>query len=159
MLSHNSAVLRIVHSESPWTKDTSGRRNFLRLDASGRLIFCAQMHADAHRCTQTQTHARGRTQTHAKIFSCILCPSCCMFRPWVSLPANPCSMLVAFQDPEIQLALDRFRNPAHKLTALTTSVFLGDLAWFLDMFYWVVLAVQWSLSHVDSLHLINTVES
>ena len=52
-----------------------------------------------------------------------------MFRPWVSLPANPCPMLVAFQDPEIQLALDRcFRNPAHKPKALQTSVSLGDLA-------------------------------
>ena len=50
-------------------------------------------------------------------------------------------------------SIDCFQNPAHKLTALITSVSLGDLAWFLDMFYWVVLAVQWSLSRVDSLHL------
>ena len=118
--------------------------------ASGRLIFCAQ--TDARR--RTQMHARGQTQTHAKFFGCILCPSCCMFRSWVSLPANPCPMLVAFQDPEIQLALERcFRNPAHTPTALRTSVSLGDLAWFLDMLYWEVLAVRLSLSRVDSLHL------
>ena len=77
-----------------------------------------------------------------------------MFRLWVSLPANPCPILVAFQDPEIQLALDRcFRNPAHKLTALRTSVSLGGPAWFLDMFYWQVLATQWSLFCAGSLHL------
>jgi len=76
-------------------------------------------------------------QTHAKFFSYILYPSCYMFRPWVSLTANPCPTLVAFEDLEIQLALDRlFRNPAHKPTALRTSVSLGGLAWFLDMFYW-----------------------
>ena len=83
-------ILHIVHPESPWTKDASGRRHFLRLDASGRLIFC--VHTHACRQTQTQMHAHGWTQTHAKFFSCILCPSCCMFRPWVSLPANPCPM-------------------------------------------------------------------
>ena len=100
------------------------------------------------------THARGRTQTYAKFFSCILCPSCYMFRPWASLPANTCLMLVAFQDPELQLAIDRcFQNPAHKPKVLRTSVSLGDLAWFLNMFYWEVLAVRWSLSCVDSLHL------
>ena len=30
------------------------------------IFLCADAHADAHR----------RTQTHAKFFSCILCPSC-----------------------------------------------------------------------------------
>ena len=73
--------------------------------------------------------ARTQTQTHAKFFSCILCPTHYMFRPWVSLLANPCPMLVAFHDPEIQLALDQlFRTPAHKLTALRTSVSLGEPA-------------------------------
>ena len=43
----------------------------------------------------------------ACFFSCILCLSCYLFRPWVSLPTNPYPMLVAFQDPEIQLALNR----------------------------------------------------
>ena len=41
-------------------------------------------------------YARGQMQTHAKFFSCIPCPSCSMFRPWVSLLANPCPMLVVF---------------------------------------------------------------
>ena len=68
MLSHNSAVLRIVRSESPWTKDTSGRRNFWRLDASGRLIFCAQMHADAHRRRRTHADEHRRMQNFSAAF-------------------------------------------------------------------------------------------
>ena len=40
--------------------------NFLCLDAFRHLIFCAQM------------HARGRTHTHARLFSCPPCPSCCL---------------------------------------------------------------------------------
>ena len=57
----------IVHPECPWTKDASERRNFLRLDASGHLIFCAQTHA----CRRMRTHANERTWTNAdacKIF-------------------------------------------------------------------------------------------
>ena len=50
-------------------------------------------------------------------------------------------------------SIDCFQNLAHKPTALRTSVSLGGLAWFLDMCYWEVLAVWWSLSCVDSLHL------
>ena len=126
----------IVHPESPWTKDAAifcvRTFNFLCTDACGRTL--------------TQTHAHGRTQTYANFFSCILCPICYMFRPWGSLPANTCPMLVAFQDPEIQLALNWcFRNPAHKPKVLRTSASLGNLAWFLNMFYWEVLAVRWSL--------------
>ena len=36
-----------------------------------------------------------------------------MFKPWVFLPASPCPMLVAFQDPEIQLALNRLFPKPH----------------------------------------------
>ena len=124
----NPAVTHIVHPESPWTKDVSGHRdpfasrrvwtfNFLCVDARTQTHTDAsrrmqtQMHArgrtQTHACGRTHTHTRGWTQMHAKFFSSILCPSCYMFRPWVSLSANPCPMLVAFQDPEIQLALDR----------------------------------------------------
>ena len=39
-----------------------------------------------------------------------------MFRPWVSLPTNPCPMLVAFQDSEIQLALDQLFPKPRPLT-------------------------------------------
>ena len=79
----------IVHPESPWTKDVSRRRDFLRLDASGHLIFCVQTQTHTCRRVQTQTHACRRMQTHAKLFSCILCPSCYMFRPWVSPLSAP----------------------------------------------------------------------
>ena len=69
---------------------------------SRRIWFCAQTHAckcrhthaNTDTCMQMQMHSRGRMQTHAKLFSCSSCTSCYMFRPWVSLPANPCPMLV-----------------------------------------------------------------
>ena len=94
----------IVRPESPWTKDASGRRNLLCLDASGHLIFC------------TQTHAHEGTQTHAKFFSYIPCPSCCMFVLSLSLylcpHLSPRQFLVVFQDPGIRLALDgSFQKP------------------------------------------------
>ena len=63
------------------------------------------MYADAH--TQVQMFA-----DQCKFFSYFPCASCYVFRPWVSLSANPCPTLVAFQDPEVQLALDQlFFNP------------------------------------------------
>ena len=84
------------------------------------------MHADKRRCTQTDADTHGRMQTHAKFFSCIPCPSCYMFRPWVSLPANPCPMLMAFQEPEIQLALDRlFPKPCPPTYSAQNQHILG----------------------------------
>ena len=83
----------------------------LCLDVSGHLIFCTQthacgcMHADhAHkrRCTHTDKHRH--MQNSSATFHV---QACYMFRPGVSLSTNPCPMLVAFQDPEIQLTLDR----------------------------------------------------
>ena len=122
--------------------------------------MCRRTYADASR--RRHTYARRQTQMHAKFFSYIPCPSCYMFRPWVSLPVNPCPTLVAFQDPEIQLALNWwFLKPCRpNYTVLRTSVSLGGLPWFLDMSYWEVLGVWWSLSHVDSFHftLDSTVE-
>ena len=53
-----------------------------------------------------QTHARGQTQTHAK-FSAAFYVQPVIFLGFESLPTNPCPMLIAFQDPETQLALDR----------------------------------------------------
>ena len=61
--------ISIVHPKSPWTKDASGCRDLLCLDASRRLIFCAQMHADSRRrtladnadaCKIFQLHSRSK---------------------------------------------------------------------------------------------------
>ena len=70
------AFYGIVHPEKSLNKDASGRRN---LFASRRVRTFNFLCADA--CGRTQTDARRRTQTQAKFFSCILCPSCYMFRP------------------------------------------------------------------------------
>ena len=62
-------------------------------------------------------------------------------------------MLVAIQDPEIQLALNRFRNPTHKLTQHSELAY----PWETLLDSWIYF-IEWSwlydgLSHVDSLHL------
>ena len=48
----------IVHPESPWTKDTPGRRDFLRLDARTFHFLCADTH--------TQTHMDARRRRHRR---------------------------------------------------------------------------------------------
>ena len=93
-LSHSTSQ-KSLNKRRVWTQ---------KFFASRRVRTFNFLCADARK--HTWTHARGRMQTHAKFFSCILCPSCYTFRPWVSLPTNPYPMLVAFQDSEIQLALD-----------------------------------------------------
>ena len=62
----------IVHPESPWTKDASGRSNFF---ASGRLIFCAQTHADArwHRRMHTDEHRRMQIFSAAFFVQSAIC--------------------------------------------------------------------------------------
>jgi len=55
---------------------------------------------------QMQTYARGHTHTHAKLFGRPPCPSCCLDLESLSPPILV-PILVAFQDPEIQLALDQ----------------------------------------------------
>ena len=107
--------------------------------------------ADA--CTQMQTHARGQTHTHAKLFSCPPCPSCCLDLESLSPPILV-SILVAFQDPEIQLALDQLFPKPHPPTYSAQNKHIpGRPSWFLDNSYWEVMGLRWSLSCVDSLHL------
>ena len=77
-----------------------------------------------------------------------------MFWSRVSLPANLCPMLVAVQEPEIQLILNRFQNPNQQPTALRTNVFLHERAslilecfiersWLYDDHYLVSIACFW----------------
>ena len=74
-------------------------------------------------------------QTHAKFFSYILCPSCYMFRPWVSLPANPLSHVGSFLRSRNTVGTQSIIS-AIPPTVLRTSISLESLPWFLDMSYW-----------------------
>ena len=164
-----AAFAAIVHLESPWTKDLSGRRNFLRLDASRRLIFCAQTNAcrrtrtdaDVHGRTQTDADWHGHRRTHAdnadmcKIFQ--LHSLSKLLYVWALSLLPPHHSL-----PHVG-SFSRSRNTVGTQSivseTLPTNLQRSELAyswgdtWFLNMSYWVVLAVWWSLSCVNSLHL------
>ena len=132
-----STSWKSLNKRHVWTKKFFASRRVRTFN------FCAQTHADTRRRRRTHTDERRHMQNFLAAF--FVQSVTYMFRPWASLPANTCLMLVAFQDPEIQLALDWcFWNPVHKLKALRTSVSLGNLAWFLNVLL-RVLAVRWSL--------------
>ena len=85
--------------------------------------------------------------------SCVPCPSYYMFRPWASLPINPCLILVAFKIQKYSWhSINRFWNPTHQPTMLRTSVSLGGLLWYVllrglectyDGLYLVSIACIW----------------
>ena len=96
----------------------------LCLDAFRRLIFCAQTHA--RKCRHMHVDERTRIQDSSAALHVQAVTY--MFRPWVSLPANPCPILVAFKIQKYSWHLiDCFQNPAHQPTALRTSISLGGL--------------------------------
>ena len=101
---------------------------------SGRLIICMQMHTDA--CTWLNTDACRVLQLHP--MSKLLYVYALNLSPRQSL--SHVGSFSRTRDTIGNLFIVS-ETPPTNLTVLWTNIFLGGLRWFLDMFYWEILAV------------------
>ena len=106
----------------------STSRKSLNKDASRRLIFCVQMHAP--RCTHTDEHKRIHNSSATFHVQAVTWLGLESLSPAILVP---CWYTVAFEDSEVQLALDmqtQMHTDVHRQTEMnarqTTSSVWSD---------------------------------